>query len=88
MSYLTGGLDIEHRVLILASRNKDAELTGKMLATVGIHYAICSGLPHLATELQTGVGSLLTAEELLEKGANQLVQQYLRQQPAWSIFPF
>ena len=88
MSSLTGRLDVEHRVLILAARNKDAELTGKMLATSGIHYMICGGLSHLAAELHVGVGALLTAEEMLEKGANHLAQQYLNQQPTWSELTF
>ncbi len=79
--------DVERRLLILASRDKDATLTLEMLTKTGIKCVICSDLRALAAELEVGAGALLTVEEVLAQGGHQLMQLYVHRQPAWADLP-
>ncbi|HEV8069536.1 MAG TPA: ATP-binding protein [Planctomycetaceae bacterium] len=79
--------DLERRLVIFLSTNKDAVLTRDILARAQIACCICPTLESVIQELARGAGALLLAEEGLIDGHALELVRYLQQQPPWSDLP-
>jgi len=75
------------RVLILAPTHKDAEITGRILESENISYAVCPNIHAFCSELKEGAGAGIMIEEALTEDSRILLQQTLREQSPWSDFP-
>ncbi len=79
---------MEQRVLILAPRGRDAQVMHQLLVELGCEATICGDVAHLTRELQDGAGTALVTEEALQHVSLDALFDWLREQPAWSDFPF
>lgn len=86
MSSLTSALGPQ-RVLLLLPTAKDAEITVRLFDENGFESHVCRSLVELCAEAEIGAGALVIAEERLLEDADSLVEQMLRDQPAWSDLP-
>jgi len=75
------------RVLILAPVGRDAELASWVLSREQIQSEICSSVENLISRLVLGAGTALIADEALNGGV-ALLEAWVKNQPAWSDFPF
>jgi PAS domain S-box-containing protein len=75
------------RVLLLLPTAKDAEITVRLFNEHGFESHICCSLTDLCQEADAGAGAVVIAEERLLDDADGLVEQMLREQPAWSDLP-
>jgi signal transduction histidine kinase/ActR/RegA family two-component response regulator len=78
---------LERRVLALGPAGKDAALIGSMLRDVGMECLFFETSIQLEYALRTGAGALLVAEEAVLGGAQTMLVEYVRDQPAWSELP-
>ncbi|MDB5385874.1 MAG: sensor hybrid histidine kinase [Planctomycetaceae bacterium] len=78
---------LERRVLLRAPTKKDSEVTGRLLAKVGLECVPCVNLNHLIHELERGAGTLLFTEEATFDCDIQCLLDRLAVQPAWSDLP-
>jgi len=79
---------VEERILILAVRGRDAQVTEQVLRAAGQDCFVCESIDDLAGELAKGGGAALVTEESLAASDRQGLQAWLEHQPAWSDFPF
>jgi len=79
---------VEERILILAVRGRDAQVTEQVLRTAGHDCCVCESVDALAEELGKGGGATLVTEESLVAGDRKHLQTWLDAQPPWSDFPF
>jgi len=79
---------VEERILILAVRGRDAQVTEQVLRVAGQDCFVCENIDDLAGELARGGGAALITEESLTDGDRKGLQVWLEHQPAWSDFPF
>ena len=79
---------MEERILILAVRGRDAQVTEQVLRVAGQDCFVCENIDDLAGELARGGGAALITEESLTDGDRKGLQVWLEHQPAWSDFPF
>ncbi len=80
-------IEPERRVLLLAPRRRDAEITRDLLGKVGLECAVCPDLAALRRELAHGAGAILaTGEAIVEENAAELLA-LLADQPPWSDLP-
>jgi signal transduction histidine kinase/ActR/RegA family two-component response regulator len=75
------------RVLVLAPRGRDAELTRQLLEHQGLAAEVCAGGQELLAELVAGAGCAVLTEEVLLEGLTRELGRVLREQPPWSDFP-
>lgn len=80
---------VEHRVLILAPRGRDAGLAAGILTRAGMACHVCADLADLARAAAEGAGAAVITEEALEGDDDEgsLLRCVAAQQP-WSDFPF
>jgi signal transduction histidine kinase/CheY-like chemotaxis protein len=79
--------DIEERILILTSTQKDSDSASKLLAESSLHPYICLNIEDLLIKISDGAGTLLLAKEVLfDKNLERLKEQ-LNQQLSWSDLP-
>lgn len=80
---------VEHRVLVLAPRGRDAGLAAGILAKAGMICHVCADAADLTRAAGEGAGVALVAEEALDgaDGAGVLLR-WVAGQPPWSDFPF
>jgi signal transduction histidine kinase/CheY-like chemotaxis protein len=78
---------VERRIVICAPTGRDAALTAKVLASVGIHSIVCAGNQALMEQLPLGAGALLLVEEVVSGGAMRPLADYVASQPTWSDIP-
>ena len=78
---------LRHRVLLVLSTARDAELTVELLARDGIQAQACVDGAQLVAEMRRGVGAVLVSEEMLGLGAQATLAQALEEQPHWSDLP-
>ena len=57
--------DAEFRVLLKMITARDATMVMDVLSRAGIHAEVCADTADIARRLQSGVGALLIAEEVL-----------------------
>jgi signal transduction histidine kinase/ActR/RegA family two-component response regulator len=80
---------VDHRVLILAPRGRDARLAAGILARAGMACQVCADLADLARAAAEGAGAALVAEEALEGDDEEgALLRWVMAQPPWSDFPF
>jgi two-component sensor histidine kinase len=81
-----GGPNSE-RVLVLATRHRDAKVAHRLLAEAGFPALICQGVTHLAQELRKGAGCVVLTDESIDGFAAQALHGWVQEQPAWSDLP-
>lgn len=79
---------MESRVLILAPHGRDAQVIASVLQGAGIRSMVCGDAACLLAELESSAGTAIVTEEVLGRGLDEALGQYLLEQPAWSDFPF
>jgi signal transduction histidine kinase/ActR/RegA family two-component response regulator len=79
---------VEHRVLILAPRGRDAQVIEQLLVAQRHESLICISVGELACQLHAGASAALITEETLRGADLQCLLEWLRAQPTWSDFPF
>jgi signal transduction histidine kinase len=75
------------RVLILAPVGRDAALACAVLQHEHLTAEICADVPELILSLHAGAGTAVIADEALN-GNLPLLRDWVKNQPAWSDFPF
>ena len=79
---------MEERVLILAPRGRDAQVMQQLLGEIGCETLPCSDVSALTKAIEEGAGTALITEESLQHVSLRALFEWLRNQPAWSDFPF
>ncbi|MGF6572356.1 histidine kinase [Paraburkholderia fungorum] len=79
---------MEQRVLILAPFGRDADVIAEVLQKDSRICVTCRDADALSEALDVGAGAALIAEEALAGNHASRLFAWLRQQPAWSDFPF
>ena len=79
---------MEQRVLILAPFGRDADVIAEVLHKDQRVCVACRSAEALTEALDAGAGSALIAEEALADHHASRLFDWLKQQPAWSDFPF
>src|SRR5262249_14243042 len=77
----------DHRVLIFASTGQDAPLIARVLQQADITAETCASFETAFTEMRSGAGAVIMAEEGLNQKALDRLPYYLCNQPSWSDFP-
>ncbi len=78
---------LERRVLALGPHGKDAQLIQSVLGGAGMNCCFLATSTDLARELNAGAGALIVTEEVVLGGAQGLLAEFVRSQPAWSELP-
>jgi signal transduction histidine kinase/ActR/RegA family two-component response regulator len=79
--------DVSERVLVLAPRGRDAELTQQLLGRQALRAEACASGKELLAGIEAGAGCALLTEEALLDGLVRELARVLRAQPPWSDFP-
>ena len=79
---------MEHRVLVLALRGRDAQIIGGLLDRQGEDSLACNSAEELASALAQGAGCAVITEESLTGVDRASLDAWLRAQEPWSDFPF
>jgi PAS domain S-box-containing protein len=79
---------VEERVLILAPRGRDAQVMQQLLGEIGCETLPCTDVSALTKAIDEGAGTALITEESLQHVSLRALFEWLRNQPAWSDFPF
>lgn len=75
-------------ILVLAPRGRDASVIAQVLFPLGLPTVLCGNLKELVGQLdELAVCAVVTEETLLDDGVGDL-QDWIRNQPQWSDFPF
>ncbi|HZH33206.1 MAG TPA: HAMP domain-containing sensor histidine kinase, partial [Pyrinomonadaceae bacterium] len=77
----------DSRILILAPTGRDASLTGKYLAEMGMTVEPCGEMEFFCQKLAEGAGAGIISEEALNPEAMKCLLDALGNQPPWSDFP-
>ena len=77
--------DIDHRVLVLAPRGRDAVVIVSTLADTPTH--ICRDIAELEAQVREGAGALMVTEEALVGQSVQGLAEWVARQPPWSDLP-
>jgi signal transduction histidine kinase/CheY-like chemotaxis protein len=81
-------LSVSERILVLASRGRDAQVIERLLIADGRSCAVCGTVAALASELESGAGTAVVTEESLVGQGRAALTAWLGSQPSWSDFPF
>jgi signal transduction histidine kinase len=79
---------VEHRVLILAPRGRDAAIALQLIEKNDLAGEICTDLAGLVAALSQGAGTVLITEEALAASDTSALTQWIERQPTWSDMPF
>lgn len=79
---------MDGRVLILASRGRDAELAVRILAGDRVSCHVCADVAELVREAVVGAEAALVTEESLDDDDVGVLLRWLGTQPPWANFPF
>jgi len=79
---------VEHRILLLALRGRDAVVIEQLLGKQGHDTAVCSSVTMLGEELGHGAATALITEESFLGADIGPIEHWLAAQEAWSDFPF
>lgn len=79
---------MEGRILLLALKGRDAAVIEQLLARAGHETLICESCGELAREGRRGAAIAVVTEESLAETDTSALDEWLREQPAWSDFPF
>jgi signal transduction histidine kinase/CheY-like chemotaxis protein len=78
---------LEGRVLLLAPTKKDAAMTERILASIGVRCMPCDSVEMLCAEIERGAGAVVLTEHAIALKAISLLTDVLRRQPPWSDLP-
>ncbi|HET6423610.1 MAG TPA: ATP-binding protein [Planctomycetaceae bacterium] len=78
----------DERILVLLPTAPDAERTAQLLEAAGLAHTLCSDVPDLCREIQSGAAAALLTEDVFDIHQDGCLQTVIDQQPAWSDFPF
>jgi signal transduction histidine kinase len=79
--------DAAHRVIMLLPTRRDAEVTRRLLESVGVSSVACANVREVAAEIRSGVGALLLTDLAVARvDADDLVAT-VHDQPPWSDIP-
>ena len=81
------GVDVWHRVLILAPVGRDADLICSVLTEAGILCHQCDDATELIDTIDEGAGAMLLTEEALTPDLVKALGRLLAEQPPWSDLP-
>ena len=81
-------MSVEHRILILALRGRDAVVLEQLITRQGHDAVLCTDAAMLARELASGAGVALITEESLIGVDHTSIEDWLAAQEPWSDFPF
>jgi len=76
------------RVLVLAPRGRDAQVIRNVLNATGVDAVVCADLPALIAAAGAGAGCALVTSESLTGPSLDELGRWVKDQPAWSDFPF
>jgi signal transduction histidine kinase/ActR/RegA family two-component response regulator len=76
------------RVLVLAPRGRDGAAACALLGQAGLAPQLCSDIDALRSELGTGAGAAVIAEEAFLGADPARLFDWVEKQPPWSDFPF
>ncbi|HSK02825.1 MAG TPA: hybrid sensor histidine kinase/response regulator [Kofleriaceae bacterium] len=79
--------DVSERVLVLAPRGRDAELTRQLLERQAMRAEVCASGRELLVAMDAGAGCAVVTEEALLEGLERELARVFRDQPPWSDFP-
>lgn len=79
---------MEHRILVLAPRGRDAQVIGQVLSLFDVHNDLCSDYQHLLACIKEGAGAAMVSEEALIDADLSKLEEWQSQQESWSDFPF
>ena len=79
---------MEERVLILAPKGRDTQVMRQLLSELGHETLPCADVAQLTKAMDEGAGTALITEEALQDVSLRDLFDCLRNQPAWSDFPF
>jgi len=79
---------VEDRILILATRGRDARVIEQLLTRRGYVCRICLSGDELADQIALGAGAAMVTEESLVETDRVQLEAQLDAQPPWSDFPF
>lgn len=77
-----------HRVLLFAPRGRDAGVMCKVLEARGMATLVCMTPDELLSGLKQGAAVAIATEEAFHAVESPGLDDWLRQQPSWSDFPF
>jgi two-component system, sensor histidine kinase len=77
----------DERILLVAPTRRDADVSCRALASVGLVCTICGSLAHLVGRMQDGVGVLMLTDRILADPELEALQAALDRQPSWSSVP-
>ena len=80
--------EVDTRVLVLATRGRDAQVASDLLAKAGMRAAAVASVPALADQLAVGAGAVVVAEEALADADLRALKAWIDAQPPWSDLPF
>ncbi|GLH80644.1 hybrid sensor histidine kinase/response regulator [Bradyrhizobium sp. SSBR45G] len=78
----------DQRVLVFAPIGRDGPASAELLRSTRLDTQVCSSLAELISELSSGVGAVVVAEEGLFAKDTAPLMQWVERQPAWSDLPF
>ncbi|MCA1684744.1 MAG: PAS domain S-box protein, partial [Planctomycetia bacterium] len=78
---------LDERVLLLAPTARDAEMSRKTLAGVGIDCLVCKTLEEVCFEMGRGGGAAVLTQEAILSDRGRFLSGFLSNQPQWSDFP-
>jgi signal transduction histidine kinase/ActR/RegA family two-component response regulator len=84
---MTSGTREENRILLLAPRGRDAELTGALLTQFGYAATTCAATAELVAEIDRGAACAVLTQEAIDAELQIRLSKALARQPAWSDFP-
>lgn len=79
---------MEDRVLILASRGRDAAIAADLLTRHGLNSLVCADQAEVIDAVRAGAGSILLTEEALTVDDPAQLIAWVAEQPKWSDIPF
>ncbi len=87
MSALPSVAQNDNRVLVFAPTGQDAPLIARVLRDAEVSSEICPSFDAVFSEMRSGAGAVIVAEEGLNQRALDRLAEYLCGQPWWSDFP-
>ena len=79
---------MEHRLLILAPRGRDADVAASLFDKNGIKVLVCRDIVELLDAIETSAGAVMITEEALAGSDTGRLADWIANQPAWSDLQF
>lgn len=79
---------LSERILVLAPSGRDAQIAANILRDAKLIGHICEDFPTLRRDIADGAAAALVVEEAFHDGDVGELSSWIKNQPAWSDFPF